>query len=73
MLHGFLPFSPVSLTELCSFLVWFERSLHSVQVGGQSHFESFHEKILWEILCNGTVLLSNKASIGMNRFTNPEH
>ena len=63
MLHVFLPFSPVSLTEFCSFPVWFERSLHSAQVGGQSHFESVHEKILWEIHCNGTVLLSNKVSI----------
>ena len=34
MLHGFLPLSPVSLTVLI--LVWFERSLHSAQVSGQS-------------------------------------
>ena len=33
ILHGFLHFSPVSLSELCSF--WFERSLHSAQVRGQ--------------------------------------
>ena len=33
-LHGFLPFSPLSLTEFCS--VWFERSLHSPQVSRQS-------------------------------------
>ena len=34
----FLPFSGVSLTETCSFLVWFERSLHSAHVtcSGQS-------------------------------------
>ena len=38
MLHGFLPFSPMSLTELCSWiLVWFERSLHSAQVSRQSY------------------------------------
>ena len=36
--NGFLPFSPVSLTELCSLiLVWFERSLHSAQVSRQSY------------------------------------
>ena len=37
MLHGFLPFSPLSLTEVCSF--WygnFETFLHFAQVSGQS-------------------------------------
>ena len=37
MLHGFLPFSPMSLTEVCSF--WygnFETFLHFAQVSGQS-------------------------------------
>ena len=31
MLHGLLPFCPpVSLTELCSCMVWFERSPHKL-------------------------------------------
>ena len=36
ILHGFLPFSLVSLTEYVLILVWFERSRHSAQVSGQS-------------------------------------
>ena len=33
----FFAFSPVSLTESCSFsVVWFERSLYPAQVSGQS-------------------------------------
>ena len=36
MLHGFLLFSVVSLTEVVVILVLFERSLHSAQVSGQS-------------------------------------
>ena len=32
MSHGFLLLSQVSLTELSSFWLWFERSLHSAQV-----------------------------------------
>ena len=34
--HVFLPFSPVSLTQFVLILVWFERSLNSAQVSGQS-------------------------------------
>ena len=37
MLHGFLPFSPVSLTKFVLILVWFERSFPSAQVSGQTY------------------------------------
>ena len=37
ILHGFLPFSLVSLSDwIVLILVWFERSLYSAQVSGQS-------------------------------------
>ena len=58
MLHGFLPFSPMSLTEVCSF--WygnFETFLHFAQVSGQSCpwplKLMMSEAVEWMWICTG--------------------